>query len=283
MGFVRKLTGADAAEKGAQAQVNATVAGINEQRATREAIGQDVSPYQAAGTAALPQLIQAITQGNYRRNPLIDQITNDVTRRIFANQAARGRLGSTDTTAALTSALAPIILGDQQQQISNLSGLSTLGLNATGLKAGASQNIANAIQEGMAQQGNAQAGFYGLRAKAKGDLFNSLLSGDKGAGLSGAFGNILGSSMPEAGGAAAGGSGGGVMAGLATLFGLSDERAKENIEKVGELDNGLNVYKYNYKGSNRKTIGVLAQEVEQSNPNAVIEINGLKHVNYGAL
>jgi hypothetical protein len=68
-----------------------------------------------------------------------------------------------------------------------------------------------------------------------------------------------------------------------TAGALSDERAKENIERVGLLHNGLPVYKYNYRHDPLKTtqVGLLAQEVERMLPEAVIEDDsGLKYVNY---
>lgn len=69
---------------------------------------------------------------------------------------------------------------------------------------------------------------------------------------------------------------------LTGLFGkLSDVRAKENIEKVGELDDGQKVYAYNYKGDPTPEIGLLAQEVEKVRPDAVrTGPDGLKRVDY---
>lgn len=61
----------------------------------------------------------------------------------------------------------------------------------------------------------------------------------------------------------------------------SDIRLKENIEHYGKLPNGLKLYKYNYVNDNEPQIGVMAQEVEQVIPEAVIEIDGFKAVNYG--
>jgi hypothetical protein len=61
---------------------------------------------------------------------------------------------------------------------------------------------------------------------------------------------------------------------------LSDRRAKENIERVGELDNGLPVYAYNYKSGGPTHIGLMAQDVEKKNPEAVGRIFGMKGVDY---
>ena len=62
---------------------------------------------------------------------------------------------------------------------------------------------------------------------------------------------------------------------------LSDRRTKENIVKVGKLDNGLNVYSFNYIGQNITQIGLMADEVEKVNPKAVLTMpNGIKAVYY---
>lgn len=79
---------------------------------------------------------------------------------------------------------------------------------------------------------------------------------------------------------------------LGGLFGLagslgssalmaSDRRVKTEVSRVGTLDNGLPVYAYRYITGGPMQIGVMAQDVEVNNPAAVVEINGIKHVNYG--
>jgi hypothetical protein len=68
----------------------------------------------------------------------------------------------------------------------------------------------------------------------------------------------------------------------ASLFGMSDSRMKENVELDGTWK-GHNVYTYNFKGSNTRSRGVMAQEIEITRPDAVVEIEGIKHVNYGVL
>lgn len=62
----------------------------------------------------------------------------------------------------------------------------------------------------------------------------------------------------------------------------SDERLKENIERVGKLDDGQPIYRYNYKGHPGETqIGLLAQDVEHKRPDAVGLASGFKTVDYG--
>ena len=68
---------------------------------------------------------------------------------------------------------------------------------------------------------------------------------------------------------------------LGSMFMFSDERVKENIEEVGKLKNGLNVYSYNYKGDETPQIGLLAQEVRKTKPEAVKSFGGILAVNYG--
>lgn len=63
-------------------------------------------------------------------------------------------------------------------------------------------------------------------------------------------------------------------------FFSSDERLKENIEKVGKTNDGQNIYRYNYKGDPRTQIGLLAQEVAHKHPDAVGQAGGYLTVNY---
>ena len=67
-----------------------------------------------------------------------------------------------------------------------------------------------------------------------------------------------------------------------TAYGASgsDIRIKENISRVGTLDNGLPVYSFRYKAGGPQQIGLMAQDVEKVNPMAVTEINGVKAVYY---
>ena len=67
---------------------------------------------------------------------------------------------------------------------------------------------------------------------------------------------------------------------IASMF--SDVRVKENIVPDGKFK-GHNAYQYNYIGDNVRRRGVMAQEVEQTRPDAVGEVGGIKYVNYGEL
>ena len=106
-------------------------------------------------------------------------------------------------------------------------------------------------------------GAYGMAQNAAQAAYNTQAQ-QAAANTSGLFGGL--SSL----------GGAGIMA-----YALSDERAKENIREVGELDNGLPVYLFNYKGSPTPQIGLMAQDVEKKKPGAVAEgADGYKRVNY---
>lgn len=64
----------------------------------------------------------------------------------------------------------------------------------------------------------------------------------------------------------------------------SDSALKENIEPLGK-ENGHNVYRFTYKDDPDHTpyIGVMAQEVQQTHPHAVMERNGHLVVDYSAI
>lgn len=74
------------------------------------------------------------------------------------------------------------------------------------------------------------------------------------------------------------GTGGTIAAGL---IGLSDRRAKKDIERVGKTDQGLNVYRFRYKGQDGpKITGLMAQDVLKKKPEAVVRMGSLLGVNY---
>jgi hypothetical protein len=69
--------------------------------------------------------------------------------------------------------------------------------------------------------------------------------------------------------------------GTAALTAFSDERVKENKEEIGKTYDGQPIYRFNYIGSPMTQIGLMAQNVEHSHPDAVGESGGIKTVDYG--
>lgn len=76
------------------------------------------------------------------------------------------------------------------------------------------------------------------------------------------------------------------IAGVA--MGASDRRLKKNIESIGELNNGVKIYKWDWNEAGEEIgmvgsgIGVIAQEIAETIPEAVLEAdNGYLMVDYG--
>jgi len=73
---------------------------------------------------------------------------------------------------------------------------------------------------------------------------------------------------------------GGTLGGMG-IYKYSDRRLKDNIKRVGKLDNGLPVYVFTYKGDDGPVIGLMADEVEHVHPEAVVlHPSGFKMVDY---
>lgn len=95
--------------------------------------------------------------------------------------------------------------------------------------------------------------------------------------------NALMGGLFDVAGAALGGPIGGAISGaIGKKF--SDRRLKRDIEKIGALNSGLNLYKYKYIWDDIPQIGVMADEVRQVSPKAVsVASNGYDMVDYSKL
>jgi hypothetical protein len=90
------------------------------------------------------------------------------------------------------------------------------------------------------------------------------------------------------GGAMRGGGGGGGRGGGGGGRGgggrRSDLRLKHDVTLLGRLDNGLGFYRFAYDGSDKAYVGVIAQEVQTVEPEAVVVgRDGYFRVLYGRL
>lgn len=71
---------------------------------------------------------------------------------------------------------------------------------------------------------------------------------------------------------------------LAALYFMSDRRAKTDIKRIGALPNGIPTYRYKYRGEKVSRIGVMADEVKQFMPEAVmVGDDGYDRVNYAMI
>jgi len=79
---------------------------------------------------------------------------------------------------------------------------------------------------------------------------------------------------------------GGTLGGAAILskggLSWSDARLKTDVEPLGKLPNGLTLYRYSYVWGGDH-VGVMADEVEQKFPNAVVKIGKFRMVDYAML
>jgi len=65
---------------------------------------------------------------------------------------------------------------------------------------------------------------------------------------------------------------------------ISDLRLKEDIFPLERLGNDLGLYRFRYKWSKQQYVGVMAQEVAETNPEAVVSgSDGYLRVDYGRL
>lgn len=76
---------------------------------------------------------------------------------------------------------------------------------------------------------------------------------------------------------------GGLAAGIAGAIALSDRRFKYNIKKIISLPIGIDLVSWHWKHNDRKSIGVIAQDLQKVMPEAVVSINGILHVLYNVM
>jgi hypothetical protein len=178
---------------------------------------------------------------------------------INAAAAANGTLNSGNQLKALSDYNQGLAGTSWQNYVSNLQPYLNAAQGAAygigNLYSGLGSTLGNSFQG----QGNAA---YGANTSIGNANANAELANYN------ASGNLMNAGMSLASG----------------LFGfLSDERAKDDIEPVGELYDGQKVYRYRYKGDHRHQIGLIAQEVEEREPDAVFDFTPeLKGVDYKA-
>jgi Chaperone of endosialidase len=231
--------------------------------------------FAAAGRSFSPAEAQAIARGTAQGEAPVEaaQYNQDV-----ANQlgAATGLNTAAGNTASGLSNLNQTLLGNM-----------TTGLSAaTAIPGILNQNANNLIAAGGVQQALPYSGVTNLESLLLPIAGLGAQSSGSGTGtttqetspISNILGGILG------GTALLGGNGLGLLGSGGSLTGLlkSDRPTKKDIRRVGILNDDQPVYKFRYKGdpSNTMHIGLLAQDVEKHMPDAVVEIGGVKHVNY---
>jgi hypothetical protein len=227
------------------------------------------------------------------------QIASDTTNQVNGQFAAAGRdmSGMNQQTLArgIAQGEAPVIAGQYNQDVANQLGAANSLYGAqnstSGLLAGLTQQGLANQQQGVASSQDAlnAQNYTPQQQLALAQLTQSIpaqnlaLLAQIGVPIAGLGSQTTGQTQgtQTASGAQQFAQ---IAGGLGSLFKFtpSDMRLKQDIEPVGMLFDGTPVYGYRYKGAPAYHIGLLAQDVEKTNPNAVIEINGYKAVNYHA-
>lgn len=188
-----------------------------------------------------------------------------------ANEAAaetRARNAAQQLGIQLTSDAVNVASGGASQIVNSSTAAgnaSSAALGATATNTGSATNAASP----ELQAANIATDAYGnnLNAYSRLGAADIQASAQADQGL----GTFLGSVLAAPTGA------GSVLGAL----GLSDRRLKKNIKHVGRLDNGLNVYTYDFRAGGPTQMGVMADEVRAVIPDAVVRgDDGYDRVDY---
>lgn len=156
----------------------------------------------------------------------------------------------------------------QQGAVVGDSAVRGVQAGATGLNASA--NAVGVPLTGLTGAANAANQTYGTASSYNASALKAQT--DQENAESGGFGDLIGTVV-----------GAGLKYGPALATAMSDRRLKRDIKLVGKLANGIQLYSYEYVWGGGRKIGVMADEVEQVMPEAVMTIRGYKAVHYAML
>tara|TARA_R110000822_G_scaffold185142_1_gene324359 strand:+ start:437 stop:1171 length:735 start_codon:yes stop_codon:yes gene_type:complete len=189
-----------AAKNAAKTQVDSADRAIQSQEDALRQTRQDLAPYRDAGEAQLDPLGNLVdyqqnlaTDPNAQRsyvqeNPFFKMLADDAQKRIFNNQAARGKVGSGETAQALQNSI--MLLGNDlvnnnlnqtNSVFSNRLNIASMGGNAAARTGNATLGTANNISNLQTDKGNVNAaGIIGVN-NARTDGINNLIDTGLGA------------------------------------------------------------------------------------------------------
>jgi hypothetical protein len=193
-GYLSSNAQKGAAEDAANAQSQASQAGIDEQRRQFDQVQQLLAPYVNAGNGALGAQQNLLgLNGNAAQQTAINSIQNSPqfaalqkqgTDAILANASATGGLRGGNVQGALAQFSPQLLAQLIDQQYGRLGGITSLGQNAAAGVGNAGLQTGNQITSLLGQQGQAQAGSALAAGRADSQFINS---------LTGAFGTFMGS------------------------------------------------------------------------------------------
>jgi hypothetical protein len=234
-------------------------------------------------TSKLPSY--GINPGETYSDAIMRRLAPQIAQESEMSDAQLANQGIAQGTQAYENAKRQLAMSQNDRQLAAITGGMNVGLGANqqafqqeAYNQMQPINVINALRTGSQVQNPSYASTPQQANTAGADILGATQ-----AGYNAELANV------NAQNAASGGFMSGLMGlGSAGIMKYSDERLKTDIIKIGSLDNGLNLYSYNYKDGydlpEGKQIGVMAQEVEAIMPEAVVEMdNGFKAVNYAML
>lgn len=176
------ISGSAAAKSQANALKQASLMGM---QAQNNALGRNyatAAPYLAAGGTAAGQLTKLVNDPNAQKafisnNPFYNSLAEDAKNKLFANAAARGKIGTGGTAAALQNQL--LLLGNNllDQNIGQNQNIANMGTNSANNLNLVNQSGTNNLTSLINGYGEAQAG--GIKASNNaitGSINNGLLT-----------------------------------------------------------------------------------------------------------
>lgn len=144
------------------------------------------------------------------------------------------------------------VAGSQAQGVSQYPTIYGLGAQPGQLQTQYGNTLADTSQQNLANYANIIQGFGGL-----GGTSSQRTSSNPWGTVAQIGGSVLGAAL------------------------LSDRRAKTDIAPIGRARNGLEIYRFRYKGERTMRFGYMADEVREKYPEAVSRgLDGLDRVNY---
>lgn len=233
----------------AQAQQQRGLArmGVNPNSGRAQALANQTSIAQAAAMASAAN----------KTRQAADQIGLSTKMQMYGGMRGLAGLGATNAQIGISS------MGMANQSAAGMTGAAGSYLGANNAALGAYNSGVSAGIQGLGSYNQLQQNAVKINSDA--DPFATILGAGAQLGAS-----WLGSKA---------------VAGALAAGGTSDRRLKTDIRPVGvDERTGLTLYEFSYKGSSRRFVGVMADEVEKLYPEAVFEMpNGYKAVNYAAL
>jgi hypothetical protein len=261
---IQHITGLGSYNKAAEQAKVYTEASANQMNYYSKRAVSQLSPYTQAGTSALSMYQNMLGLGSqgaegmnaYQKTPGYQFRMQSGVDALDKSAAASGSLLSGAQQKALTEYGQNFGTNEYQNSLSNVGSLMNQGYNASTSSGNFLMGTGSTISGAYSGLGNTLAQTYAAKGQAATGMFGGAMSG--------------GASM-----------GAGAM--------MSDINLKQNIKYTGNKSkDGFNIIEFNYNNrsgldTTKRYRGLIAQEVELLKPEAIIEENGFKKVDYSQL